>query len=427
MEESRQKKRKKGRSTEIRTFSVPFTIDEVKDKSPSNLPSKSLKEQLINKAINFHLEGKIDKAEQYYQLCLNQGLTDHRVFSNYGLILKGYGKLKEAEIFTRKAIELNPNCAEAYSNLGTILNDLGKRQEAIKEWIKSVKLKPEREQLVKTLALNLCLDRKYELALNYLSKTKSNYCQSLYLGCLLSLDKEQEFTKKYQKLYRKMTCNACIGGIVEHANIIYKKKYDSPFCNKAINYILIERIDEEFFSNNDLNQLISLLRNKQMITRDQGILCNGIQTSGNLFSLNYPYIKLIKKVLRHKIELYREKYKDSGQGFINNWPQSYELRSWMIGMKNGGFLKPHNHEYGWITGSFYLQIPKYNNNNNHSGDIAFSYKGPQFPEKDMNFNLTIKKIKTRDICIFPSSLFHHTIPFESTEDRICFVFDLVQK
>ena len=125
--------------------------------------------------------------------------------------------------------------------------------------------------------------------------------------------------------------------------------------------------------------------------------------------------------------MYKNKFQDSGQGFINNWPRDYNLRSWMINMKSGGFLAPHNHEYGWITGSFYLQIPKYNNANNDSGNIAFSYQGPRYPNKDQNFNLTIKKIETRDICIFPSSLFHHTIPFESTEERICFVFDLVKK
>ena len=96
-------------------------------------------------------------------------------------------------------------------------------------------------------------------------------------------------------------------------------------------------------------------------------------------------------------------------------------------MKTGGFLKSHNHEYGWITGSFYLQIPKYIANGNDSGNIAFTYQGPRYPEKDKHFNLTVKKIETRDICIFPSSLFHYTIPFKSSEERICFVFDLVQK
>jgi len=68
-----------------------------------------------------------------------------------------------------------------------------------------------------------------------------------------------------------------------------------------------------------------------------------------------------------------------------------------------------------------------NDNDNDLGNIVFSYQGPRYPSKGKDFNLTINKIETRDICIFPSSLFHHTIPFESSEDRICFVFDLVQK
>ena len=114
------------------------------------------------------------------------------------------------------------------------------------------------------------------------------------------------------------------------------------------------------------------------------------------------------------------------QGLIKNWTVNYELRSWMISMKTGGFLVPHNHEYGWITGSFYLQVPKLSNNKD-AGNLAFSYQGPKYPKKEKEFNLTIQKIETRDICIFPSSLFHQTIPFESSEERICFVFDLVQK
>ena len=95
-------------------------------------------------------------------------------------------------------------------------------------------------------------------------------------------------------------------------------------------------------------------------------------------------------------------------------------------MKTGGFLAPHNHEYGWITGSFYLQVPK-TSQNKDAGSIAFSYQGPRYPNKGKDFKLNVQKIETRDICIFPSSLFHHTIPFKSSEERICFVFDLVQK
>ena len=347
--------------------------------------------------------------------------------SNLGSILIDLGKLKDAELSTRKAIELNPDLAEAHYNLGSTLETIGNRQEAISHWKKAVELKPEDEKSVIALAHNLCYEKKYELALKYLSKNKSNSSQGVYLGCLLSLDREKDFNKKYKELVENKACNADIGGIVEHANIIYGNKYKSPFCNEAIKHILIDKINEDSFSESHLNELISYHKISKKQDRPQGLLTNGIQTSGNLFLLDYPFIKSIKKALEIKIEKYKRKFKDSGQGFINNWPENYELRSWMISMKTGGFLKPHNHEYGWITGSFYLQIPKYNNNNNDSGNIAFSYQGPKYPKKDKKFNLTIKKIETRDICIFPSSLFHHTIPFRGREERICFVFDLVQK
>ena len=39
-------------------------------------------------------------------------------------------KLKDAEIYTLKAIELDPNFANAYSNLGSTKRDLGKLKDA---------------------------------------------------------------------------------------------------------------------------------------------------------------------------------------------------------------------------------------------------------------------------------------------------------
>ncbi len=370
--------------------------------------------------------GKFNEAESSHRKAIQ--INPNLAISHYNLgnILKNLGKLKEAELSHRKAIELNPDFANAHTNLGTILEEIGKREEAIKYLIKAVELEPEKVIAMKNLVMFLCFNNKYELALKYLQKNKSEECQSLYLGCLLSLDREQEFYKKYNELSNRKICNADIGGIVEHANIIYQRKIHSPFCNESIKYVLCEKINEDAFSENDLNQLISFIKKDRTNMRAQKTLHGGVQTSGNLFSLDYPYIKSVQKALEEKIESYKNKFKDSNQGFINNWPKHYELRSWMISMKKGGFLKPHNHEYGWITGSFYLKVPKRSENDN-AGCIAFSYQGPRYPNKNKNFNLTIQTIEARDICIFPSSLFHQTIPFHSKEERICFVFDLIQK
>jgi len=105
------------------------------------------KEQVLSKAFQLHSQGNIAEAAKLYKYLIIQGMADHRVFSNYGLILKGIGKLKEAELSTRKAIELNPNYALGHSNLGGILNSLGKLQEAELSILKAIELNPNEAEL----------------------------------------------------------------------------------------------------------------------------------------------------------------------------------------------------------------------------------------------------------------------------------------
>ena len=97
--------------------------DKFHKKSKKIYPSK---EKILSQAIQFHSQGNISKATEYYKYFINQGFKDYRVFSNYGVILKGLGKLKEAEFSYRKAIELKPDFVEAYLNLGHILKNISK-------------------------------------------------------------------------------------------------------------------------------------------------------------------------------------------------------------------------------------------------------------------------------------------------------------
>ncbi len=98
--------------------------------------------EIIQKAFEFHSQGNIPEAAKYYQYFIDQGLKDHRVFSNYGVLLKNLGKLKEAEFCFRKAIQLNPNYPNAHSNLGIILRDLGRLKEAEFSYRKAIQLNP---------------------------------------------------------------------------------------------------------------------------------------------------------------------------------------------------------------------------------------------------------------------------------------------
>ena len=113
-----------------------------KKKLKNNLINDNLKEEIIYKAFKSHSDGNILEATKYYQSFINQGFADVKVFSNYGVILQGLGKLKEAELYIHKALELNRNYAFAHLNLGGILKDLGKLKEAELSVRKALELDP---------------------------------------------------------------------------------------------------------------------------------------------------------------------------------------------------------------------------------------------------------------------------------------------
>ena len=117
--------------------------DLYRSKTNSIKQTKVSKQKIINQAIQLHLKGNISEATKFYQQLINEGCNDHRVFSNYGIILQGQGNLKDAELYTRKAIALKTDYAEAYSNLGGILSDLGNLKDAELYTRKAIKLNPD--------------------------------------------------------------------------------------------------------------------------------------------------------------------------------------------------------------------------------------------------------------------------------------------
>ncbi len=144
MDGSGQIEQGRNKVNEIISYPVPICVGEIKENISisTNTANKPSKEQIINQAINYHLQGEISEAAKYYQYCIDQDFNDPRVFSNYGIILKDLGKLKEAEKSQLKAIELKPDSATAHSNLGNVLKLLGKLKEAEKSQLKAIEFKP---------------------------------------------------------------------------------------------------------------------------------------------------------------------------------------------------------------------------------------------------------------------------------------------
>ena len=141
-----------------------------------------------------------------------------------------------------------------------------------------------------------------------------------------------------------------------------------------------------------------------------------------LFPLsNCISIKKIKNIIHLEIDRYRSFYKNSSEGFITKWPEKYSLYGWIISMNNGGELSSHMHDNGWLSGSIYINIPQ--KIKSDSGNLVVRIDDEKYPIMGNNQSKSID-IVTGSMCLFPSSLLHHTIPFESEEKRVVLAFDV---
>ena len=159
--------------------------------------------------------------------------------------------------------------------------------------------------------------------------------------------------------------------------------------------------------------------------REQGLLTNGSQTTGNLFEIEGENTAEVQNIIRLEIERYREKYSKSEEGLIKKFPPEYDLQGWLISMTNGGSLRPHIHTDGWLSGSIYINVP--HGLKDDSGNLVVCI-GEKSDSLDSRPNpKKIIDVETGSIVLFPASLMHYTIPFESKDERIVLAFDVKEK
>jgi hypothetical protein len=94
-------------------------------------------------------------------------------------------------------------------------------------------------------------------------------------------------------------------------------------------------------------------------------------------------------------------------------------------MKSGGNLKPHIHTEGWLSGSIYINVPQKLKVDSGNLVVAIGEENDAIGTR-INEKKPINVV-TGSVVLFPSSLTHYTIPFESEEERIVLAFDVKEK
>ena len=248
------------------------------------------------------------------------------------------------------------------------------------------------------------------------------------MSCLFRLDKPskfQELLNEIIKIKEGNSFDAMIGSSCSRSKLKYGINISNPFCNDPLNYVLKRNLTEICdFNNIFIKTVIKILDKNNIPLKNQGLLTNGIQTSGNLFNYEVELTNKIKDIIHSEIENYKKSFANSEEGFLKKFPHRYTLHAWLVSMKNGGKLDAHMHENGWLSGSIYINVPK--KIKGDSGNLVVCIEKDYGKDKNQNVKKSINVI-TGNICLFPASLLHYTVPFESEEERIVLAFDVIAK
>ncbi len=363
------------------------------------------------------------EAIRLYETLLKNNPKQPIILANLGNLYSILGKTNESINFYEKALAVDPNLVNACDAIGLAYINKGELDKALKYQLDAYRLDSKNPRIIYNLANIYRKKSMYDEAIKYFEKIDFNLSKSHLLECVYLTSDKAKFDKYCKKIISDKKISPLISSIIAHANIRYSSNYENYFCENSFDYIEHRNIiSKTGFDNNLINDLINFHKKNNKNYKSQALLKNGQQSTGNIFDLDFPFIKKTKNIIMSEIEFYKNNNKNSNCGFIKKWPDNYKLHGWFISMQKEGHLNAHIHKEGWLSGSIYLKIPMVREKN--EGNIIFGLHGADYPNENNEYPEKIIELSEGDICLFPSSIFHRTLPFHSDEERITLAFDI---
>lgn len=157
-------------------------------------------------------------------------------------------------------------------------------------------------------------------------------------------------------------------------------------------------------------------------------LREGSQTPRDLTSIDDPVIRAFIKALDQPIRQYMQ---DVGSG--SDHPLTarntgdYKISgSWSVKLHGGGWHVNHVHPEGWISSAYYVSVPaETRSENNHSKAGWIKFGEPPFATQPESPPQKWVRPEAGLLVLFPSFLWHGTMPIDDDSVRVTAPFDAV--
>ena len=371
------------------------------------------------------LQGKLEEAVTFFKKSLTI-FEDARGNYNIGGAYRNLGNLSLSIKHYRRAVEVGSGEAEFYSDLGDALWHDGNIEEANLFLRKAVEVNCSHSRSNYQLGIFLYDNKAFNEAIKYFQSAQIGDWEERILYCFYKLEKYDKFKQKLDNLVKQKNSSPFLATLSAHYAQNFKTQDLYNFCPSPLNFVCHEQVPELIENDQQLiKELVSDINTAEIGQRKQSRLTSGIQSSGNLFKRKEPAFKQLHDALVNTINRYFLRYQNEGNEFIRSFPKDISFSSaWYVKMQSGGHLSSHIHETGWLSGAVYLEVPKDSGPDGQEGAIELSSDGDEYPRLHDEFEKKVILPNVGDVIFFPSSVFHRTIPFSSNEERICIAFDV---
>jgi uncharacterized protein (TIGR02466 family) len=147
--------------------------------------------------------------------------------------------------------------------------------------------------------------------------------------------------------------------------------------------------------------------------------------SGPLSSLRHPALAQLEELIERELGAYAAAHTTDAPLAHN--PSAVALHTWGVVLGADGFQLPHLHPDAWLSGVYYVAVPERASSraNEHAGCLELGQPDPALALHRARRSKFIQPLPGR-LVLFPSWLYHSTIPHGAPGLRISIAFDCVR-
>lgn len=163
-------------------------------------------------------------------------------------------------------------------------------------------------------------------------------------------------------------------------------------------------------------------------------LRRGTQTMGNLFEQAHPLVLQLRATIAQAVDRYVAHLAalplDDGHPLLARVTPHWRFSdSWSSRLRSEGFHTNHVHPHGWISSCYYVALPPAITDDDASaypqaGWIRFGMPDIKVPRCDL-VPRRAERPQVGRLVLFPSFMWHGTVPFSDTHPRLTVAFDVM--